>query len=90
MSEESRDSHTKQLYTILRKSIKIFAAGWSYAAIDMHVSLTVDHAVQLIMSHMERNLTMLSEMLGIEWSEDELYTIEMDVREVCEAKLNPF
>lgn len=90
MAEEERDSHTLQLYTILRKSAKILASGYCYAAIDLCVSLSQDGAVQRIMNHLDRYLAMLSDMLGIEWSEDERYTIEMDVREVCIDKLKPF
>ncbi|NIW97355.1 MAG: hypothetical protein GWN13_03750 [Phycisphaerae bacterium] len=90
MAKEERDSHTKQLYTILRKSIKTFASGYCYALVDTHGSLTTKHATQLIMAHADRCLAMLSDMLGVEWSEDEVKTIEMDVMTVCEEKLRPF
>jgi hypothetical protein len=90
MPQEERDSHTRQLYTILRKSIKTFASGYCYALIDTHARLTSKHATQFMMGHVERCLAILGEMLGIEWSEDEVKTIEMEVLTVCEDKLNPF
>lgn len=90
MAQEERDSHTKQLYTILRKSIKTFASGYCCAIVDTHGMLTVNHTTQLVMAHIDRCLAVLAEMLGIEWTEDEVKTIEMDVRVVCDEKLIPF
>lgn len=84
------DSTTKQLYALTRRSAKTFASGYVHAFLDLNTNIGEQHLVQLVMEHIDRVLAGLAEQFGIDWTEEDTKTIEMDIREVCLKHFKPF
>ncbi len=84
------DSQAKQLYQMVRRAARIFASGYASALIDEDKAIGEQELALRVMNHIRRVTASLAEQFGIDWTRDDIDTIELDVREICINKYKPF